>query len=341
MRPSRIHLAAALAVLPLVLAACSDSGTKTATPATPGSESSSPSASGSSSSTVCAPVPGEQLVALVDDKNLQNSDNIVPVVRTDKLSDPLTTALNSVSAALSQEALNALNKATDVDRVQPAQAASDFVRDQGLADGLSGGSGPIKVVAANFSENQTLANVYADVLKAAGFQSSVVQLTNREVYGAALEKGDVDVVAEYAATFTEFLAKKATPAATGSTASGNIDATVAALKELAAPRGLTPLTPAEATDQNAFAVTQAFADRYKVSTLTDLASACGGGVTLGGPPECPQRPFCQLGLQDTYKLKVAGFTALDAGGPLSKNALKTGKVALSLVFSSDASLAVS
>ncbi len=329
MRSSRISLVAATAAL--TLAGCGNSGSTAASP--------SGSASAGGPTTVCAPVPGDKLVALTDDLNLQHSDNIIPVVRTAKISDPLSTALNNVSAALSQDALNGLNKATDIDRVQPAQAAEDFVKAQGLADGLSGGSGPIKVVAANFSENQTLANVYAAVLKAAGFDATVVQLTNREVYEAALEKGDVDVVAEYAATLTDFLDKKADPASTGAKSSGNIDVTVAALTALATPRGLTPLTAAEATDQNAFAVTQTFADKYGVTTLSDLATACGGGVTLGGPPECPQRPFCQVGLQGTYKLKVAGFTALDAGGPLSKNALKTGKVALALVFSSDASLA--
>ncbi len=331
---SHRSLVAVLVALPLVLAACSDSGTKTATPASPGRSSSAAGGAGQ----VCAPVAGDALVALADDRSLQHSDNIIPVVRTAKLSDPLTTALNNVSAALSQDALARLNKATDVDRQQPAQAAEAFVKAEGLADGLSGGSGPIKVVAANFSENQTLANVYADVLNAAGFQASVVPLTNREVYEAALEKGDVDVVAEYAATLTDFLQKKADPAAT-SRSSGNIDDTVTALKELAGPKGLTPLTAADATDQNAFAVTKAFAEKYKVQTLSDLAQACGGGVALGGPPECPQRPFCQVGLQGTYQLKVSGFTALDAGGPLSKNALKTGKVAVALVFSSDASLA--
>lgn len=337
MRAPRLTLLAALATLPVLLAACSDSGNDTATGA---SASASGGASGGSS-TVCAPVAGDQLVALTDDKKLQNSDNIVPVVRTDKVTDPLTTALNKVSAALSQDALNSLNKATDVDRVQPAQAASDFVKAKDLGSAATGGSGPIKVVAANFSENQTLANIYADTLKGAGFDATVVQLTNREVYEAALEKGDVDVVAEYAATLTEFLNAKANGASAAPKASGDINTTVTALKALAGPKGLTVLDPAEATDQNAFAVTKGFADKYKVTTLSNLATACGGGVSLGGPPECPQRAFCQLGLQDKYGLKFSGFTSLDAGGPLSKNALKTGKVGLALVFSSDASLSAS
>ena len=96
--------------------------------------------------------------------------------------------------------------------------------------------------------------------------------------------------------------------------------------------------PSEAADQNAFAVTTAFADKYGVETLSDLAGACGGGLVLGGPPECPERPFCQPGLEETYGLAFDSFSALDAGGPLSKTALTQGKVSLALVFSSDAAL---
>lgn len=337
----RTAVAALLIAVPLALAGCSDSSTTTKTGAgSPSASSGAPSSTGASSDgAACAPVAGDQLVALKDDKQLQHSDNIIPVVRTAKVTPALTAALDKVSAALSQDALAGLNKATDVERQQPAQAAADFVKAKDLGAGLSGGSGPIKVVAANFAENQTLANVYAQALKAAGFSSSVVQLTNREVYEAALEKGDADVVPEYAATLTDFLDKKA--GGSGTRSSGDVTATVTALKALAAPRGLTPLTPAAATDQNTFAVTKGFATKYKVASLSELATACGGGVSLGGPPECPQRPFCQLGLQDTYKLKVSDFASLDAGGSLSKNALKTGKVALALVFSSDASLAAS
>ena len=76
-----------------------------------------------------------------------------------------------------------------------------------------------------------------------------------------------------------------------------------------------------------------------MKTLSDLASKCCSGLVLGGPPECPDRPFCQPGLEDKYGLTFDSFTALDAGGPLSKTALKQGKVALALVFSSDAALA--
>src|SRR3712207_7784508 len=44
--------------------------------------------------------------------------------------------------------------------------------------------------------------------------------------------------------------------------------------------------PAEAADQNAFAVTQEFADQVGVETLSELAEACGdGSLTLGRSEE--------------------------------------------------------
>ena len=61
-----------------------------------------------------------------------------------------------------------------------------------------------------------------------------------------------------------------------------------------------------------------------------------GQLTLGGPPECPTRPFCQKGLEDKYGIKFKSFKALDAGGPTTKAALRNGDIDVGLLFSSDA-----
>ncbi|MEP6697919.1 MAG: glycine betaine ABC transporter substrate-binding protein, partial [Pseudonocardiales bacterium] len=168
--------------------------------------------SGSSSSTSsakgCKAASGTELVVLTDDKHLQTVDNVIPAVNQAKASPTLIGALDKVSAALSTDKLVALNKATDIDRKTPKAAAEGFVKDASLDQGLSGGSGAIKIGAANFSENQTLANIYAIVLKSAGYQTSVQTIGNRELYLAALEKGEIDVVPEYAGTLTEFINKK-------------------------------------------------------------------------------------------------------------------------------------
>ena len=63
-------------------------------------------------------------------------------------------------------------------------------------------------------------------------------------------------------------------------------------------------------------------------------------LTLGGPPECPQRPFCEPGLKDTYGITFKLFLPLDAGGPLSLSAVNSGLVDVSLLFTSDPSIQV-
>ena len=123
-------------------------------------------------------------------------------------------------------------------------------------------------------------------------------------------------------------------------ASGDVDKTVSALKDLGGKAGLSFGNASKAADQNAFAVTTAFADKNGVKSLTDYASKCSGKDTvLGGPAECPQRPFCQPGLEKTYSIQFGKFVSLDAGGPQSLDALKKGTATIALVFSSDGSLA--
>ena len=61
---------------------------------------------------------------------------------------------------------------------------------------------------------------------------------------------------------------------------------------------------------------------------------------LAGPAECPQRPLCQQGLEQTYKINFGSFLSMgsDAGGPITKKTLTDGKATIGLVFSSDSSL---
>src|SRR5262245_35498225 len=103
-------------------------------------------------------------------------------------------------------------------------------------------------------------------------------------------------------------------------------------------RGVRALQPSLAVNTNGFAVTRATADRLHLKRTSDLLPVAAG-MTLGGPPECPARPFCQPGLQKTYGLTFKGFKALDAGGPLSIAALEKGDVDVALIFTSDGVIA--
>ncbi|MEV0805612.1 glycine betaine ABC transporter substrate-binding protein [Micromonospora sp. NPDC050200] len=291
----------------------------------------------------CAPVAGDQLVVLDDDKKLQDTDNVIPAVNADVANPQLVAALDKVSAALDTPKLIALNKAVVVDRKTPKAAAEEFASVNNLTTGIAKGPGGQLVVGAgNFSESQTLAELYNIALTAAGYQVRVQQIGSRELYEPALEKGEIQVVPEYAATMAEFLNTKANGKNATPVSSPDLDKTVAALKAAGDKVGITFGTPSTAQDQNAFAVTSAFADKYGLKTLSDLAAKCSGKATvLAGPPECPQRPKCQAGLVQVYDFKAGSFSSLDAGGPQTKNALKTGAASVGLVLSSDGALASS
>ena len=325
---------AVLSAVALVLAGCS-SGSETAS-----TDSLAPDASlPATSATVCLPVPGDSLVVLEDDQRLQNSDNVIPAVNESVAGDQaVLDALNAVSAALDTQTLIQLNKAVDIDRQTSAEVATAFVETQDIRAPRTG-SGSLTIGAANFTENITIAEIYAVVLRGAGYDVSVRTIGNRETYLPALESGEIAIVPEYAATAAEFLNKRLNGADAPPVASGNIQITTAALTELGSEVGLVFGQPAAAQDQNAFAVTTAFAEQYGVSSLSELAEVCGGGISLGGPPECPERTFCQLGLEDVYGVEVTDFASLDAGGPLTKTAIRQGEVSMGLVFSSDGELA--
>jgi osmoprotectant transport system substrate-binding protein len=295
----------------------------------------------SASGAGCAPAAGDTLVVLTDDKNLQNTDNVIPAINKKASSAQLIAALDKVSAALDTTKLIALNKAVDVDRKSSKTAAQDFATTNNVTSGITKGSGgKITVGAANFSENATLGELYAIALRAAGYTVKVQQIGNRELYEPALEKGDIDVVPEYAATLATFLSGKVEGKSAKDPSSPDLATTVKNLTALGGKVGLVFGKPSAAQDQNAFAVTSAFAEKYGVKTLSDLAAKCSGAATvLGGPPECPQRPKCQQGLVSTYNFQAGKFVSLDAGGPLTKTGLKQGTVSVGLVFSSDSALA--
>ena len=315
----------------LALAACGDPGS--------GGGVADPTTQTSATGASCEPVAGEKLVVLEDDKTLQNADNVIPAVSASvaEANPTVVPLLDTVSDALDTDKLIALNKAVDIDRQTSSEVAHGFVKDEGLGAQEKSGEGVSVVIgAANFSESSTLANIYAEVLRTAGFDAQVREIGARETYLPALESGELAAVPEYAATLAEFLNASVNGADAEPVASGDVDATVAALEPLAAERGLVVGAASAAQDQNAFAVTQEFADEHGVSTLSELAEACAGGLTLAGPAECPERPFCQPGLEQTYGLVFTDFTAYDFA--LIGEAVRKGEAAIGLVLSSDGSL---
>lgn len=245
-----------------------------------------------------------------------------------------TASSAATSASASSDAMSSDAMSSDaMSSVAPSESASSGVTSS--APAAADKSKKIVVGAANFGESEILANMYIGVLKKAGFTAELKKGDlNRETLSKALEAGEIHLTPEYVGTDTEYWnlainGKDAPPKASADAA-----ATSTALRELLAQRQLTAYEASPAADQNAFAVTKATADKYGLKKMSDLAKVAST-LTLGGPPECPTRSFCQPGLEKTYGLKFKAFKPLDAGGPLTKNALTDGNIDIGLVFSSD------
>jgi len=190
----------------------------------------------------------------------------------------------------------------------------------------------ITIASFNFSESIILAHIYGDALKNKGYTINYKdKLGNREIVEPSLENGLIDLYAGYAATDLNFVDKRQGVSLEAGT---DAQANVQKLNARLSPKSIKVLDPSPAIDQNAFAVTKAEADQNHLTKLSDV-SAVASGWTLGGPPECPQRPFCQPGLEQTYGLHFKAFKALDAGGPLTYAAFKSDAINIGLVFSSD------
>ena len=70
-------------------------------------------------------------------------------------------------------------------------------------------------------------------------------------------------------------------------------------------------------------------------SATEPGETLASTFIFGGPPECPERPFCLLGLEDTYGLEFKEFRPLDSGGPITVEALANDEVQVALLFTTD------
>jgi osmoprotectant transport system substrate-binding protein len=198
--------------------------------------------------------------------------------------------------------------------------------------GGSGQGGAVVVASFNFPESELLAAIYALAIRNAGIPVQLLlDLGPRELVQPALEQGLVDVVPEYLGTTLTSLephpgVSMSDPAAVR-----------AALAGALAPWHVQVMTPAAAQDQNGLAVTDTTARRLGLRTVSDLRRTAGR-LTLGGSPECPDRPYCLPGLHEVYGLRFARFLPFDTE-PQRVLALEEGVVDVAVLDTTDGNLA--
>jgi osmoprotectant transport system substrate-binding protein len=207
-------------------------------------------------------------VLLNDDKHLQASDNIAPVIRTAVLTahPDIATLLNEISAKLTQAQLTSLNKQVTVDKTDPADVARAWLQQNGFVPTGGSNKGTVVVGSTNFSEQLVLAELYAQELQANGYTvTRKFNLGSREVVQPAIQSGQIDLYPEYLASLTEYLDKGTGLATTDPAKTSKI------LAGLLAPKGESVLAYAPATDENGFAVTKQTAQQYGLVNISDLA----------------------------------------------------------------------
>ena len=198
--------------------------------------------------------------------------------------------------------------------------------------GPGGPKGTIVVgVSGTFTENQLVAEMYAQVLERAGYTvERELDLRSREISQNALESGQIDLKPEYLSSLLLFLDPNAQ-------ASANPAGVARQDSQLLRARGITVLTPSPAQDTNVFVANSKTAGQFGLTTMSSLAPVAGQ-LIFGGSPECAQRPFCIPGLNRVYGILFDDFEPLDAGGPQTIAALKADEVQIGLLFSTDPSI---
>jgi osmoprotectant transport system substrate-binding protein len=190
-----------------------------------------------------------------------------------------------------------------------------------------GGSGGGFVVgSANFPEQLILGNMYAEVVEDQGIEvERRLNLGTRDVVFPSLESGEITLVPEYNGALLSYLSK-------GESDVTSPEETTKQLRE-ALPKGLIALEASEAQDKDALVVTPETAEKYDLKNTSDLAPVADE-LVVGGPPEMPERPDGLPGLKRVYGIEFAEFKALDAGGPLTIEALANGDIDVGRLFTS-------
>lgn len=198
-----------------------------------------------------------------------------------------------------------------------------------LSSDSGGGSADpdtIVVGSANFPESTTVGYIYAEALRANGFDvETKMNIGTREAYVPALRDGSLTVIPDYTGNLLQYLDPSTT-----ATSAAEIDA---ALPSALAP-DLAIATPASAEDKDAVVVTRETADKWNLTSIADLAPH-SAEVTFAAPAEFQERPVGLPGLRESYGLDItsANFVPIgDGGGPATVKALTSGQVTAANIF---------
>ncbi|GAA1908341.1 ABC transporter substrate-binding protein [Nocardioides lentus] len=219
-----------------------------------------------------------------------------------------------------------------------AACGSDDSGSDGGGDPLSGGggdgdAGTITVGSANFPENELLMQMYGQALEDAGVEVQYQpNIGAREVYLEAFENGEIDLLPEYnGALLSYLLAPDLVPEDVTDS-----EQVYEALQDVL-PEGSETLPQSEAEDKDTLTVTPETAEEFDLESIADLEPVADQ-LVVGAGPEFEERFQGLVGLQEVYGVEFESFRSLDAGGPLTKEALANGDIDVANIFSTDSAI---
>ncbi|MGX1933542.1 ABC transporter substrate-binding protein [Microbacterium resistens] len=186
----------------------------------------------------------------------------------------------------------------------------------------NGGGDAIVIGSQAYFSNEIIAEIYAQALEADGQTvKRQFNIGQRDAYMPEVESGAIDLFPEYTGNLLEYLDDSATATSP--------EDVYAALTE-ALPDGLVALDYAEASDQDTYTVTKAYAEEHGLTSIGDLAKV-GGTITVGAAPEFEQRPYGPAAAKEVYGVDLA----FSATGPTTLESLLAGTIQVADVYTAD------
>lgn len=187
----------------------------------------------------------------------------------------------------------------------------------------------VVVGGKNFTEQQLMAEMTTQLLKAKGFTVDKRAGLGTAPLRQAQENGQVDVYWEYTGTSLITFNKVADKL--------DAAATYAKVKELDAAKGLVWLNPSKANNTYALAMRKADAQSKGIASLSDLSAKVKGGAAMkfGCNAEFYARPDGLKPLEEAYGFSFGRDNVVRMDTGLVYQALKDSQVEVGLVFATD------
>jgi osmoprotectant transport system substrate-binding protein len=186
----------------------------------------------------------------------------------------------------------------------------------------------LTIGSKNFTEQRVLGEIFAQGLRAAGYEvGTKLDLGDEHVALKAVKSGEIDAYPEYTGTaLLSFFGKQPRELPK------DPEQAFEEAKRGFAAEDLVAFRPTPFTSSNEVAVTQETAAKLDLQRISDLEGQ-DGDLTLAGSPECRERLDCLQGLERVYGLDFKKFMTVEI--PQRHEVLTSGEADVSIVFTTD------